>query len=72
MKTIYQELSNIIMDLEVIRENLGSLRKEMEFALPRLPFENYLIILLASERIKEAIETLDRIAKKTGSVTSST
>jgi hypothetical protein len=72
MKTIYENLCSIIMDLEVIRENLGSLGKGMEFATLRLPFDNCLIILLASKRIKEAIETLGRIAKKTKSVTTTT
>ncbi len=72
MKTIYENLCSIIMDLEVIRENLDSLRKGMEFATPRVPFDNCLITLLASERIKEAIEILERIIKKTKSVTSTT
>ncbi len=72
MKTIYQDLSSIIMDLEAIRENLESLRRGMELALPRSPFENCLIILLASQRIREAIEILGRMKKETGSVTSTT
>jgi hypothetical protein len=72
MKTIYENLCSIIMDLEVIRENLDSLRKGVEFAAPRLPFDNCLIILLASQRVKEAIEILERMIKKTESVTSTT
>ena len=72
MKTIHENLCSIIRDLEVICENLDSLRKGMEFAMPRLPFDNYLIILLSSERIKEAMEILGRMIKKTGSVTSTT
>jgi len=72
MKTIYENLCSIIMDLEVICETMDSLRKGMEFATPRLPFDDYLRILLASERIKEAIEILGRMIKKTESVTSTT
>jgi len=72
MKTIYENLCSIIMDLEVIRENLESLGKGMEFATPRLPFDNCLIIFLASQRIREAIEILERMVKKTESVTSTT
>ncbi len=72
MKTIYENLCSIIMDLEVIRENLDSLRKGVEFATPRLPFDNCLIILLASQRVKEAIEILERMIKRAESVTSTT
>jgi hypothetical protein len=56
------------MELEVVRETLDSLGKKMEFATPRSPFDECLIILLASERIREAIEILERIVKKTKSV----
>ncbi len=72
MKTIYENLCSIIMDLEVIRENLESLGKGMEFSIPRLPFDNCLIILLASQRVIEAIEILERMTKRTKSVTSTT
>ncbi len=72
MKTIRDKLCSVIMDLEVIWENLDSFRKEMEFALPRFPFDDYLLVLLASKRIQEAIENLGRIVKETESVTSAT
>ena len=71
MNTIYENLCSTIMDLEVICETLDSLRKGMDFATPRLP-SDYLRILLASERIKEAIEILGRMIKKKESVTSTT
>jgi len=64
MKTIHEDLLKVIIDLEVICETLDSLRKGMEFATPRLPFDDYLIILLAAERIKETIEILGRMRKK--------
>lgn len=72
MKTIYENLASVIMDLEVIHDNLDSLRKGMEFATPRFSFDSCLIILLASQRVKEAIEILERMMKGTESVTSIT
>ncbi len=68
MRTIYDDLSSIIMDL-VVSENLDSLRRGLEFSPARLPFDNCLIIFMASERIKEAIETLEKITKRTKGVT---
>lgn len=72
MKTTYENLCSIIMDLEVICENLDSLGKKMEFATPRMPFDNCLMIFLSSQRIREAIEILERVIKKTKNVTSTT
>ncbi len=71
MKPIYEKLCRIIIDLDIISEMLDFLSKELEIAEP-LPLDDYLEILLASERIREAIEFLGRILKETESVNATT
>ena len=72
MKTIHEKLCGIIIDLDVICDTLGCLRREVEIAPSSLPVDDHFKFLLACERIKETIEILGGIKKETESVTSTT
>ena len=72
MKTFYENLCSIIIDLEVICETLDSLRKRMEVTMPRVGVDDYYKILLAFKGIREIIEILGGMIKKTESVRSTT
>jgi len=71
MKPILEKLCRIIADLNVIGEMLILLREEVEI-VRSLRIDDYLKILLASERTRETIEILEKITKETESVISMT
>ena len=72
MKTIHEDLSKVINHLEVICERMNSLRIEMEIARPRVRVDDYFKCILASARIREAIEILGNMINETESVSSTT
>ena len=69
---VREKIPSIVSHLEAIGEELSSLIKEMEVAALPVFVEDYFKFLLASERIRETIEVLERIPKETESVTSTT
>jgi len=69
---VHGKIPSIVTHLDAIGEELCSLIKEMEMAMLPVSVEDYFKFLLASERIREAIEILERIPKETESVTSTT
>jgi len=72
MKTIYEKLCMVISNLDVNCETLNALRKGMQTAMPRVPVDNYYKILLAFERVREAIEILRGMIKETKNATPTT
>ena len=72
MKMIHENLCNLISDLDIICETLSSLRKGAEIGKSPLIVDDYFRFLLASEKIREAIEILGGIGKKTENITSVT
>ncbi len=72
MKTIHEDLCNAINDLEGICGTLDSLRKGMEVTWLPVHVDDYYKILLAFKGIREVIEILGEMIKKTESVRSTT
>jgi len=72
MAIIHEKLCSLVNDLDAISEELRPLIKEVEMARSPMSVDDYFKFLLASERIREAIEILERIVKETESVTSTT
>ena len=68
MKTVYENLSPIISDLDQICSTLESLRKRMEIAIPRVFVDDYFKILVACEQLKGVIEGLKGVIRETKSV----
>lgn len=68
MKTVYENLSTIISDLDQICSTLESLRKRMEIAIPRVFVDDYYKILVACEQLKGVIEGLKGVIRETKSV----
>ena len=69
---VHEKICSIVGNLDAIGGELSSLIKEMEMAALQISVEDYFKFLLASERIRETIEILERIPKETESVTSTT
>ena len=69
---VHEKISSIVSHLDAIGEELFSLIKEMEMATLPISVDDYFKFLLASERIRETIEILERIARETESVTAPT
>ena len=69
---VHKKISSIVSHLDASGEELCSLIKEMETAASTISVDDYFKFLLASERIREAIEIFERVVKETESVTSTT
>ncbi len=69
---VHEKISNIVSQLDASGEELCSLIKEMEVAGLTISVDDYFKFLLASERIREAIEIFERVVKETESVTPAT
>ncbi len=64
MNTSQENLCRIINDLYDICKELNSLRKGMEVDKEQMRVEDYFKFLLASRRIREKIEIVGRLIKK--------
>ncbi len=68
MNTSQENLCRIINDLNDICKNLNSLRKGMEIDRQRMRVDDYFEFFLASKKVRETIEILERVIKGTGIV----
>ncbi len=65
MNTSQENLCRIINDLNDICKKLNFLREGIEIDRERMRVDDYFKFLLASKRIRETIEILGRLIKKT-------